>query len=181
MSGPERQTTRPFPEYATRWVSFAGLDEIDEWSVKIYTIDAHGSVRPEQVLARAREGIPAMLPDAVPGGRASSAAVTEGLEGASGAHLHGEAFAIVHAGEDAVWLLVFWWTDRCLLHRRMAGAPLERPHDFTLPVPETLVACSWELAVVRHERDAWVRNVQGRGAHADLTGYRSDVLDEQAV
>lgn len=181
MSGPEPLTERPFPEYATRRASFAGLDEIDDWSVKIYTIDAHRSVRPEEVLARARERIPAKLPDAVPGGRASSPGVTDGLEGASGAYVHSEAFAIVHAGEDAVWLLVFWWTDRCLLHRRMAGAPLERPHDFTLPVPETLVACSWELAVVHHERDAWVRNVQGRGADADLAGYRSDVMDEQDV
>lgn len=166
-----------FPEYETRRVTFHGLRRVDDWAVKVYAIDAHGSIRPGDVLPAALARLPAMLPDAVAGGRAPLACPDGAPEGASGADVHGEAFAIVHAGEDAVWLLVFWWTDRCLLHRRMAGAPLRQPEDFTLPVPDTLIACTWELAVVQHERDAWVRNVQARGGRASLEAYRNDVLD----
>ncbi len=166
-----------FPEYRTRRVDFVGVDKVGDWSVKVYTIDAHGGVRPHDVLSAARTQLSDMLPASIEGGRAHAPPPTDGPGGASGAEVHGEAFAIVHAGEDAVWLLVFWWTDRCLLHRRMAGAALARPDDFTLPIPDTLVACSWELAVVQHERDAWVRSVQGRGPAADVGAYRADVID----
>lgn len=174
-------TATSFPVYDKRRVAFSHLHRLGDWAVKVYTIDAHGSVQPASVLPQALARMPAMLPDTVHGGEAPAPEAVDGLEGASGAAVHGEAFAIVHAGEDAVWLLVFWWTDRCLLHRRMVGAPLHRPSDFTLPVPDTLIACSWELAVVQHERDAWVRNVQERGREADVEAYRADVLDGKDV
>lgn len=51
------------------------------------------------------------------------------------------------------------------------------PEAFDLPITDTLVACTWELAVVQHERDAWVRHVQARGPGADVPAYRHDVLD----
>ena len=80
-------------------------------------------------------------------------------------------------GSDAVWLLVFWWSDACLLHRRMVAASLDHPDRFDVPAPHSLVGCTWELAIAQYERDAWVRHVQGRGAEADIAAYRSDVLD----
>lgn len=165
-----------FPAYQTRRVAFEALAQFGDWSVKLYSIDSHGRVPPGHVLAAARARLPDLLPDAVDGGRAETNGQGGAAEGVAGADMHGEAFSIVHAGEDAVWLLVFWWTDHCLLHGRMVGASLDRPEEFTLPTPDTLVACTWELAVVQHERDAWVRNVQGPGTKASFEAYRADVL-----
>lgn len=149
--------TTTFPEYHERAVAFVGVRSLGPWSVKLYSIDS-GRGRPvEDSLPAAEARIPDLLP---------------AVEGA----VHGEAFAIVHAGEDAVWLLVHWWTDTCLMHHRMVSATLDAPSDFVHPVPETLIACSWELAVVQHERDAWVRTVQGRGSDSDYGAYHQDTL-----
>ena len=146
-----------FPEYAKRRAEFVGVRTSGPWSVKLYTIDTGRGDPAGASLPAAEARIPELLPEV-------------------GDNVHGEAFAIVHAGEDAVWLLVHWWTDTCLMHHRMVSADLRTPERFDRDVPDTLIACSWELAVVQHERDAWVRTVQGRGANADYAAYRSDVL-----
>ena len=166
-----------FPDYRRRRVSFIGMEEFGAWSVKVYTIDADGPMRPAEALGAARERVPDLLPESLDGGRAPAERVGGAPPGAAGEHVHGEAFVIVHAGEDAVWLLVFWWSDACLLHRRVVAASFERPTRFDVVAPGTLVGCTWELAIAQHERDAWVRHVQGRGEAADLEAYRADVLD----
>lgn len=170
-----------FPSYGERLVVFEGLHRFDAWTVKLYTIDAHGSVRPSDVVRAALARIPDLLPAGVAGGRAAPAVVAGAPEGAAGSLVHGEAFAIVHAGADAVWLLVHWWTDTCLMHHRMVAASLDDPTAFDIGVPSTLIACSWELAVVQHEREAWVRTVQGRGAAADFVAYRADVMPAGSI
>lgn len=156
-----------FPPYGERAARFAALHRSGEWTVKVYTIDAGGPVRAADVMGAAVARIPDLLPDVVAGGRGTSG---------TGGDVHGEAFAILHAGADAVWLLVHWWADTCLLHGRMVAARLDDPTVFSGSVPETLIACTWELAVIQFERDAWVRNVQGKGGDADLPAYRTDVM-----
>jgi hypothetical protein len=146
-----------FPEYQERVGSFSDGYDFEGWHLKLYTIDSGGRTRPEASLEAALARIPELLPERTQ-------------------ETHGEAFAILHAGADAIWLLVHWWTDTCLLHHRMVAAPLDTPHAFTLTVPETLIACSWELAIVQFERDAWVRTVQGAGPEASFEAYRSDVM-----
>ena len=153
-----------FPPYGERAVEFAGLHRFGAFTMKMYTIDAAAATRPAASWEAALDRIPELLPS---GSEADAA--------------HGEGFVILHAGEDAVWLLVQWWADACLLHQRMVAARTETPTDFSLPIPDTLVACSWELAVVHFERDAWVRTVQSLGSDADIEAYRADVMPASAV
>lgn len=153
MTGPS------FPPYRTRAATFVELRSVGGWRVKVYTIDARATTRIEPSWNAAMEKLPLLLPTD-PGG--------------SGAY--GEAFAILHAGEDAIWLLVHWWADTCLLHHRIAAAAPDSSTSFDVDIDRTLVACSWKLAVIAHERDAWVRTVQSRGADADFEAYRTDVM-----
>lgn len=146
-----------FPRYLKRAVQFDGVRDYGPWSIKLYTIDAGRGAPAAGSIDAAGSAIPNLLPE-----------VNDTV--------YGEGFAIVHAGEDAVWLLVHWWSDTCLMHHRMVSASLDAPTDFIHTVPETLIACSWELAVVQHERDAWVRTVQGQGPEASFEAYRTDVL-----
>lgn len=71
---------------------------------------------------------------------------------------HGLGFCIVHVGEEAVWLLVDWWTSGGILCQRMLSAPLAQPGVFK-PVSAPALACVWELVVTAHERNAWVRHM----------------------
>ncbi len=152
-----------FPEYGERVAEFSGMHLVGDWHVKVYTIDAGAGTRPEESLEASLAQLPRLLPPEV------------------GGSVHGEAFVVVHAGEDSVWLLVHWWTDACLLHHRMVAASLETPDSFDIEVPETLIACTWELAVVAFEREAWVRSAQRRGAAADFEAYRADVMERTLV
>ena len=101
-------------------------------------------------------------------------------EGVAGGSL---GFAILHLGADADWLLVDWWVNGAALAQRLfAGTVAGGPF---LPVaPRPLVACVWELAVIAHERAAWIAAMMdgdagggsehGRGAAA----YLADRLPE---
>ena len=88
----------------------------------------------------------------------------------------GLGFVIVHQGEDARWLLVHWWGDGCLLYHRVFGSRLAGPPEFTPTSPE-LLACTWELAVIAFERDAWVETVFGRPDDPDPAAYLARELN----
>lgn len=85
---------------------------------------------------------------------------------------HGAAFAVLHAGADANWLLLDWWTDGDILSQTLWRA--DRDETRFLPVPGPALACVWELTVLAHERDAWVRHMLR--ADPDPAGWRADVL-----
>lgn len=86
---------------------------------------------------------------------------------------HGLGFCIVHIGEEAVWLLLDWWISGGIVCQRMLSAPLAQPTMFT-PVSTPALACVWELAVIAHERDAWVRHMLTTSP--DSPAYLNDIL-----
>lgn len=94
-------------------------------------------------------------------------------EHASDDRSHGLGFCIVHIGEEAVWLLLDWWIAGGIVCQRMLSAPLAQPTQFA-PVSTPALACVWELAVIAHERDAWVRHMLT--ARPDAPAYLNDVL-----
>ena len=72
-----------------------------------------------------------------------------------------------------MWLLVDWWRAGGIVCQKLLSAPLSSPADFkTVQAP--FLACVWELAVIGHERDAWVRNMMR--AAPDAQGYLADRL-----
>ena len=83
-----------FPPYVERAARLVGVHSYGNWSIKIYSIEAGGSVDAATILRPALDRIPDLLPGTVSGGRASASA---GLAGDAGP-VHGEAFAILHVG-----------------------------------------------------------------------------------
>lgn len=88
---------------------------------------------------------------------------------------HRLGFCIVHIGDEAVWLLLDWWLSGGIVCQRMLSAPLAKPALFT-PVSTPALACVWELVVIAHERDAWVRHMLT--ASPNPSAYLNDVLPE---
>ena len=86
---------------------------------------------------------------------------------------HGLGYCLAHGGEGAVWLLVDWWLCGGIVGQRLLSAPLAHPDTFT-PVDAPALACVWELAVIAHERDAWVRHMLTERPDADA--YLQTVL-----
>jgi hypothetical protein len=84
-------------------------------------------------------------------------------------------FAMLHHGEEAMWLLVDWWVED-ILHQRLFCAPLEDVGNFQVGPPNHELACVWELPVIAHERDAWVKHTMVDPASPDYDAYIKDTF-----
>lgn len=91
----------------------------------------------------------------------------------------GIGFAILHFGEDADWLLADWWVRGDSLAQRLwqgrSGTDGEGT-GFAALAPRPLVACLWELAVILHERAAFIAAMTGGSPDADA--YLANRLPE---
>ncbi|CAM4388778.1 hypothetical protein [Palleronia rufa] len=119
--------------------------------LKLYHI---GTAAPgEALLALARDEAARIAPEAAREGGA-----------------HGLGFAVLHEGEDGTWLLLDWWAHGGILCQRLS---LSTGAGFDPVAPRPLVACVWELPVLAHERDAWVRHMMRDPASPE--GYLADL------
>jgi hypothetical protein len=88
---------------------------------------------------------------------------------------HGVGFLILHYGMDGDYLLVSQWYDANMLKHWVRGAETGAGGSVTFAplVQRDLIACVWELEVIKFERDAWVRTVLARGRldQAGLDAY----------
>lgn len=93
-------------------------------------------------------------------------------------------FVVLHRGGDgAAYLIAYTWVWDNVLHTRAAaaaqpalGCPDDDPAHF-MPLDQRWIGCVWELAPIRHERDAWVRHMLVPDA-ADLDGYLADSMPD---
>ena len=88
----------------------------------------------------------------------------------------GAGFAILHVGEEAVWLLLHFWLPGGIVSRHLWYAE-NRTRDFK-PAPDHLMACVWELAVIDFERRAWVETAL---AGRPVSEYFARTLPAQPV
>jgi len=128
--------------YQPRPIRFSELWEENGWRLKVYGI-AHDLPRPQdELLAAVKRAAQATLPHPP---------VTEDR--------YGLGFICAHQGRTVSIAFVDWWENEDELHHKMFiadGADLEqlRPAG-----DDELTACSWDLAVIGFERDAWVRHI----------------------
>ena len=152
--------TLPPEPYSPRRIATLGVWREAGHSIKAYGIhrdpNAAGPILSDPVTASVRAAVRDVLD-----------------EHAGGPRTHGLGYCIAHVGEEAVWLLVDWWISGGIVCQRMLSAPLARPDAFA-PVNAPALACVWELAVIAHERDAWVRHMLTERPDAD--GYLHDML-----
>ncbi|MFB7938520.1 hypothetical protein ACFWIN_03600 [Streptomyces sp. NPDC127049] len=79
---------------------------------------------------------------------------------------HPAGFLILHRGAEGTYLLVSQWYDADMLKHWVRGAVVDAEGNtsFTPLAERDLIACVWELEVVKFERDAWVNTVLARGS-----------------
>jgi hypothetical protein len=73
-------------------------------------------------------------------------------------------------------VFVDWWADEDELHHHTWLSSKEEPGRLRVTGPDDLTACAWDLAVIGHERAAWVRHVLARAQGPDLDAYLADRL-----
>jgi hypothetical protein len=125
----------PPTKFKARAVSSRGVGRFGGWAIKVYGITA-GRGSPRRRLVEAAERLaPEVLPDAPAG--------------------HG--FVVVHEAVPACFLAVHWWATPVDLFQRYFRAEHGSPERL-VEIESATIGCVWELAVVAHERDAWVQH-----------------------
>jgi hypothetical protein len=78
---------------------------------------------------------------------------------------HPVGFLILHYGSEGDYLLVSQWYDADMLKHWVRGAVVDADGgtSFAPLAQRDLIACIWELEVIRFERDAWINTVLARG------------------
>jgi hypothetical protein len=140
------ETTNHRPRPITQY----GVEQLGAWPTKLYGLAVEGEPDGELLYA----------------GRIF-AAVTLPRDS------HGRAaFVIVHQARPACFVLVYWWSSAVDLSLAYFRSPLDRPSALE-PMPANAAGCVWELALVEHERAAWVRHLLT--GEPDLDAYLNEV------
>jgi hypothetical protein len=136
--------------------------------VKRYHIDRPGHEIEPEVAKAAYDLLPALLP--VPDATTPPA-----------------SWSVLHRGGDtgAYLVLYSWVWDNVVETRSLTagqpalGCPDDDPAHF-VELAKPWIGCVWELAVLEHERAAWVRHVLSP-ATPDLDGYLSDLHPQAPI
>lgn len=145
--------------YSPRPVRPLPLFEVEGWRLKVHSIAYQGELaRPELVEAAHRVAAEVLPRPAVGAGR------------------YGVGFLGVHDGRGATFVFVDWWADENELHHHAFTSPLDRPGELVATGMDALIACAWDLAVIGHERAAWVETVMANPGGPDLDAYLARTL-----
>lgn len=87
-------------------------------------------------------------------------------------------FLGVHDGRGGNFVFLDWWAQENELHHEVYFSATQRPGELRRGMPgEDPAACVWDLSVIAHEREAWIRHVLAAPEAPDLEAYLQDRLD----
>jgi hypothetical protein len=145
--------------YAPRPVRPMGVRAFGDWTLKVYGI-AYGRDEPSPELVQAAL-------------RAADSALPAP---ARSDDRYGLGFLGIHDGRDSNFVFVSWWENENELQHRVFYSAPERPCELRPATPQEPIACVWDLSVIAHEREAWIRHVLSRPDRADPAAYLADAL-----
>jgi hypothetical protein len=145
-----------FRPYQTRYLFDQGLKRIGDWRLKQYGIrmDKNGEALDWSKLDQ-------LWPE---------------WSQSAQDHYH-IGFVIWHQASDGNWILCNWWTGGEMLHTQtyhlatIDSQPVARPEYGSM-------ACVWELPVIWHERQSWIRHVLQQAQRPQMEAYLVDYLKE---
>jgi hypothetical protein len=156
--------------YVARPVRFIRLARCGTTTLKIYGIGVNSAEPAHDVLLRALSVARAALD--TPVSRQPIAGIDWSL-----VPEHGAGSLIIHTGTDAVYLLLDVWVGEVMLRQHVWVAPPHNPVEFEPFGSAAIACCVWEMAVLLHERSAWLRHMLQRASGPNMDGYLSDVLN----
>lgn len=142
--------------YQERLTTMVGVHTVSNWQLKVYTICGEATAVENEVVDAALK----------------FAAKHVDWPADS---LEKLGFLTINAGEEAVWLLVDLWVEDILRHFLFC-APCDAPEQFGPGPVDGTMACVWELAVVMHERDSWIKHALTTPDRPNYAGYLNDSL-----
>lgn len=150
-----------FDKYQDRKINFQGLHITTGWAIKIYTISMHEQFRSIATLQ-------SIL------GQLNSLFLSRANESTLPTHRH--AFMIIHEAREGVWILFNWWTGGEMIESQVFFTSYEEPEIISKYQHPGALVCVWELEVIIHEREAWIKHVLKKASNPKFSNYQKDVL-----
>ena len=145
--------------YIPRPIRFVELYTIGDWKIKMYSISIHGEIVSPKNIQLAKYNLESWL---------KKSTMYE-LE------KYNVATLILHEGKEGCFAIINWWIDENMLQHFVYL--FDTNGDIRLFSNHGIITCVWELAVLWHERNAWVTHVLMKNEVPDLEAYLHDQLN----
>jgi hypothetical protein len=145
--------------YQKRPIRFVEVFQHDKWQIKLYSISIHNERVADQNIAMAKARLDEWL----------SRSREYDLESYQIATL------ILHEGKEGCFAIISWWIDENMLQLFVYLKP-NGSDEFVLFSDRGIVSCVWEMAVLWHERNAWVKHTL-QTTHPDFDAYLKDHIN----
>lgn len=86
------------------------------------------------------------------------------------------ATLILHEGKEGCFAIINWWIDENML-QNFVYLLKEDSDQYKLFSQNGIITCVWEMAVLWHERNAWVKHVLQQHNNPNIKGYLQDQLN----
>ncbi len=147
--------------YSARPVAALGTWWCGDWRIKEYTIAYRREAARPELIEAAKAAAEGILP---------TPAVTPTR--------YGVGFLGIHDGRGGNFVFVDWWEEENELHHHVFFSTSDDPGALRAATRADPIACVWDLSVVAHEREAWIRHVLAAEVPS-LDAYLEDQLDAQ--
>lgn len=148
--------------YKKRPVRFLDILNCDGWKIKVYSISCFRELVSPGFLIYAKENLSSWL----------SNSTNYNLENYKIATL------ILHEGKEGCFAIINWWTNENMLQHHVYFSNYQLPYKFKIYSDKGIFACTWELAVIWFERNAWVENILKNSLQPDFEKYLKQQMND---
>lgn len=149
--------------YKKRPIRFLKIIEHDGWKIKAYSISCLKEVVNPGLLIYAKNNLNNWLSNNVNYNFPNYKIAT----------------LILHEGKDGCFAVINWWVNENMLQQHVYFSSYHLPNQFKFYSDNCMFACTWELAILWFERNAWVENILMKPHHPDYEKYLMQQMNEE--
>lgn len=146
--------------YATRPIRFIEIHQHQGWQIKLYSISIKDEFVSQENIQKAKQHLDHWL----------SKSKAYDLD------TYQIATLILHEGKEGCFAIINWWIDENMLQNFVYLR--EDDSEFELFSDNGMTTCVWEMAVLWHERNAWVKHILMKNENPDFEAYLSEQLNQ---
>ena len=144
--------------YRPRQAKFIKVHQAHNWRVKLYTLTLNEQFLSHDILDRALDKVPLWIENKL----------------SSKLSNYNIACLIVHEGREGVFSILNWWVDENMLKNQVFITTPDKPTEFKLISDSGIAFCVWELGIIWHERNAWIKHVLENPEAPEFSEYLND-------
>ena len=149
-------------KFKKRAVKYLEIIEFGDWKFKLYSIK-YNELR---VTPEIENVIKAILPDWIK----EKSQINDFPNYKIGT-------VIIHEAKDSILVVVNWWIYENVIQGHVYTSEYENPSKFLDISSKGLQFCVWEMNILWHERNAWVKHVLMKNEKPDFESYLMEHLN----